>query len=157
MKPRPGFELERAYSTPLAGVDEAGCGPLAGPVVAAAVILDRDRFPRGIDDSKALSEAAREAIHARLLASATVGVGIASVAEIDALNAMTYRTLNNAVYGAGFSTVQADYERYVVRMFETLDALEREVRAGVTTKTLDDVAAAVVARRGARSAPAPSR
>ena len=67
---------------------EAGCGPLAGPVVAAAVILDRRRTPRGIDDSKALSEAARESLHARLLQSAVVGVGVASVEEIDALKAL---------------------------------------------------------------------
>ena len=52
---RPCFKLEREYPTPLAGVDEAGCAPLAGPVVAAAVILDRDKFPRGIDDSKKLT------------------------------------------------------------------------------------------------------
>ena len=53
---RPCFKLEAArFRHPLAGVDEAGCGPLAGPVVAAAVVLDRDRFPRGIDNSKKLA------------------------------------------------------------------------------------------------------
>jgi putative glutathione S-transferase len=57
-------------------------------------------------------------------------------AEIDALNAMTYRTLNNAVYAAGFSTVQDDYERYVVRMFETLDALD--ARLGESRYLLGD-------------------
>ena len=46
---RPCFKLELPFPTPLAGVDEAGCAPLAGPVVAAAVILNRDHFPRGID------------------------------------------------------------------------------------------------------------
>ncbi len=51
---RPCFKLEKIHPDPVAGVDEAGCAPLAGPVVAAAVVLDRDRFPRGIDDSKAL-------------------------------------------------------------------------------------------------------
>ncbi len=63
---RPCFKLEKIHPTPLAGVDEAGCAPLAGPVVAAAVVLDREKFPRGIDDSKALPAPVREAICARL-------------------------------------------------------------------------------------------
>lgn len=90
---RPCFKLERIHPTPVAGVDEAGCAPLAGPVVAAAVILDRERFPRGIDDSKALPEAVREAIHARLRKVAIIGVGIASVEEIDSLNIFWARML----------------------------------------------------------------
>ena len=50
MPRRCSFKLEIGFPQPLAGVDEAGCAPLAGPVVAAACILDRDKFPRGIDD-----------------------------------------------------------------------------------------------------------
>ena len=65
-----------------AGVDEAGRGPLAGPVVAAAVILDPARLPRGIDDSKALSAPRREALYAELRQVAEIGIGAASVAEI---------------------------------------------------------------------------
>ena len=68
---------------PVAGVDEAGRGPWAGPVVAAAVILDPSDIPDGIDDSKALKPEAREAVCARIEASARVGVGIADVARID--------------------------------------------------------------------------
>ena len=64
--PRPCFKLEIGFPEPLAGVDEAGCAPLAGPVVAAAVILDRDKFPRGIDDSKNLDLKTREALYKRL-------------------------------------------------------------------------------------------
>src|SRR3546814_2701016 len=67
--------------------------PLAGPVVAAAVILDRKRFPRGIDDSKALPAPVREAICARLYKTARIGVGIASVEEIDRLNIYWARML----------------------------------------------------------------
>ena len=78
---------------PLAGVDEAGCAPLAGPVVAAAVILDRDKFPRGIDDSKKLDLDTREAIFGRLLKVAIIGVGIASVQEIEQLNIYWARML----------------------------------------------------------------
>lgn len=90
---RPCFKLEKIHPDPIAGVDEAGCAPLAGPVVAAAVVLDRNRFPRGIDDSKALPAATREAICARLYKVAVIGVGIASVEEIDALNIYWARML----------------------------------------------------------------
>ena len=91
--PRPCFKLEKPHPLPLAGVDEAGCAPLAGPVVAAAVILDRKRFPRGIDDSKALPRKAREAICAKLRQVAVVGVGMASVEEIDEVNIFWARML----------------------------------------------------------------
>ena len=90
---RPCFKLEKIHPDPVAGVDEAGCAPLAGPVVAAAVVLDRNRFPRGIDDSKALPAKAREAICARLYDVAKVGVGIATVEEIDSLNIYWARML----------------------------------------------------------------
>ena len=101
---RPCFKIERDYPEPLAGVDEAGCAPLAGPVVAAAVVLDRVRFPRGIDDSKALPAREREAICARLYKVAKVGVGIASVEEIDSLNIYWARMLamTRAVEALGF-------------------------------------------------------
>jgi ribonuclease HII len=90
---RPCFKLEKVHPDPVAGVDEAGCAPLAGPVVAAAVILDRDHFPRGIDDSKALKAEAREAICRRLYKVAVIGVGMASVEEIDRLNIFWARML----------------------------------------------------------------
>ena len=71
---------------PIAGVDEAGRGPLAGPVIAAAVILDRKRIPKGLNDSKQMSEAAREDAFARILDCAAVGIGEATVDEIDLVN-----------------------------------------------------------------------
>ena len=100
----PCFKIEKAHPEPLAGVDEAGCAPLAGPDVAAAVVLDRVRFPRGIDDSKALPAKVREAICARLYKVARVGVGIASVEEIDELNIYWARMLamTRAVDALGF-------------------------------------------------------
>lgn len=70
----------------IAGVDEAGCGPLAGPVTAAAVVLNRDDIPAGLNDSKKLTRARREALFAALLARADVAIAHASVAEIDRLN-----------------------------------------------------------------------
>lgn len=72
--------------TPVAGVDEAGRGPLAGPVVAAAVILDPACIPAGLDDSKVLSAKRRDVLCATLFEVAQVGVGIASVEEIDEIN-----------------------------------------------------------------------
>lgn len=83
----PTFELETATlrlgGGPIAGVDEAGRGPWAGPVVAAAVILDPASIPPGIRDSKAMSEEDREILFARIQASSQVGVGIASADRID--------------------------------------------------------------------------
>ena len=81
-----GFQWESRYAGTIAGVDEAGRGPWAGPVVAAAVILDRARCPTGLDDSKKLSEAARERLHGELVGCAVYGVGQATVGEIDGIN-----------------------------------------------------------------------
>ena len=82
----PGLKHEKLCLAPVAGVDEAGRGPLAGPVVAAAVILPAKGVPRGINDSKKLSPAERERLCGRLKDCAIVGVGIVEPDEIDALN-----------------------------------------------------------------------
>jgi ribonuclease HII len=82
----PCFTIEKEHTGPIVGVDEAGRGPLAGPVVAAAVILNRRRVPKGIDDSKKLCERRRADLCGEIRLVAQVGVGIASVAEIDELN-----------------------------------------------------------------------
>jgi ribonuclease HII len=72
---------------PVCGVDEAGRGPWAGPVSAAAVILNHEDLPAGIDDSKALTAAKREALEIEIKARAIAwGVGFASVDEIAELN-----------------------------------------------------------------------
>ena len=85
----PHFRLERAFIGIVAGIDEVGRGPLAGPVVAAAVILPR-RLPRAVsrdvDDSKKLSIADRERLDIEIRCCAMVGVGEASVEEIDSIN-----------------------------------------------------------------------
>ena len=71
----------------VAGVDEAGRGPLAGPVVAAAVILNRKKVPKGLNDSKQLPPERRDELYAHIMFSAlAVGVGEASVDEIDLIN-----------------------------------------------------------------------
>lgn len=84
----PTFELEAAELAlaggPIVGIDEAGRGPWAGPVVAAAVVLDPDRIPQGINDSKALDADERERLYDRITATAVaVGVGIGEVDRIE--------------------------------------------------------------------------
>ena len=79
--------LLKTMTGPICGVDEVGRGPLAGPVVAAAVILDRAKIPKGLNDSKQLSEEGREALFPRIMEMAVaVGIGEASVEEIDLVN-----------------------------------------------------------------------
>ncbi len=82
----PGLKHERACLPPVAGVDEAGRGPLAGPVVACALVLPARGVPRGIDDSKKLSAAERARLYARLTDCAALGVGVVEPGEIDTLN-----------------------------------------------------------------------
>jgi ribonuclease HII len=82
----PGLKHEKLNIAPVAGVDEAGRGPLAGPVVAAAVILPAKGVPRGLNDSKQVAASERERLCARLKDCAAVGVGIVEADEIDALN-----------------------------------------------------------------------
>ena len=82
----PDFSLEIAGPAPVCGIDEVGRGPWAGPVVAAAVILDPAAIPEGLDDSKRLTGARRGELAIVLHASAAVGIGMASVAEIETMN-----------------------------------------------------------------------
>ena len=79
-------DLRRNGFARIAGVDEAGRGPLAGPVVAAAVVLPRDHVPAGIQDSKKLTAKTRTVILQDLENVADIGVGIATVEEIDEIN-----------------------------------------------------------------------
>src|SRR6478609_5584694 len=86
-KMRPTFSRERAAMKrgvfPVAGCDEAGRGPLAGPVVAAAVILDPKRIPRGLNDSKKLNAETRAALYEKICSTAQVAVAIAPPARIE--------------------------------------------------------------------------
>jgi ribonuclease HII len=83
----PDFTIElaamRKGTRLVCGIDEAGRGPWAGPVVAAAVVLDPDCIPPGLNDSKKLTEAEREALFGPIISSARVGIGIADVGRID--------------------------------------------------------------------------
>ncbi len=83
----------------ICGIDEAGRGPWAGPVVAAAVILPKRGRPKGLADSKQLTPEARTALHAALQECAIIGVGLATVEEIEALNILhaTHLAMRRAV------------------------------------------------------------
>lgn len=83
---RPSFEIEDSIPGVIAGIDEAGRGPLAGPVVAAAVVLDPATMPEGLRDSKTLTEKRRTELATALWKTSAIGVGVASVDEIDAQN-----------------------------------------------------------------------
>ncbi|MBQ2261625.1 MAG: ribonuclease HII [Loktanella sp.] len=87
---QPDFSFEESATARgmirIAGVDEVGRGPLAGPVVAAAVVLDATRIPKGLNDSKKLSLARRDALFDQIMASADVCIAQASVEEIDSHN-----------------------------------------------------------------------
>ncbi len=98
------YAFERSLGAPgrlICGIDEVGRGPLAGPVLAVAVILDEQRIPAGLDDSKALTARRRDALHGELTGCCDWAVGIASVEEIDAINILqaTMLAMSRAVDG----------------------------------------------------------
>ncbi|MEO0939412.1 MAG: ribonuclease HII [Pseudomonadota bacterium] len=82
----PDFSFEAQIGGRVAGVDEVGRGPLAGPVLAAAVVLDAANISEGLDDSKKLTARRREALSAELQEVAEIAIGLATVEEIDAHN-----------------------------------------------------------------------
>ncbi|MEE8393532.1 MAG: ribonuclease HII [Rhodospirillales bacterium] len=144
----PDFELEDQAGGIIAGVDEAGRGPWAGPVVAGAVILDRAALPeiliRGLDDSKKLSAKRRAELFHALKGHAKIGVGIAEVAEIDALNILqaTMLAMTRAVGDLGVrpSLVLVDGNRE-----PALDCPVRTVIGG-DGKSMSIAAASIVAK-----------
>lgn len=106
----PDFQLEMACPGPVCGVDEAGRGPWAGPVCAAAVILDPATAPAGLNDSKKLSHLKREALEIEIKTRAVAWcVGWASVEEIGALNILqaTGLAMRRAVEGLAVAPVFA--------------------------------------------------
>lgn len=101
MKTAPDFEFEIASPQPVCGIDEVGRGPWAGPVTAAAVILDPSNIPAGLNDSKKLTAARREALFTEIMATATVSIASASVQEIDQINILqaTFLAMRRAIEG----------------------------------------------------------
>lgn len=82
----PSYKFDQVYETPIIGVDEVGRGPLAGPVISAAIVLNKEKIPEGINDSKKLSKKKREVINEELISQHSFAIGIASVEEIDKIN-----------------------------------------------------------------------
>jgi ribonuclease HII len=109
---RATFELEASEvmlgNGPVAGIDEAGRGPWAGPVVAAAVVLDPKNIPAGIADSKALDADQRAVLYDKIIASSCYGVGIADVTRIDRDNILnaTMWAMSEALADLGRKTAQ---------------------------------------------------
>lgn len=107
VKYTPDFSFEllacEEHGGSVAGVDEAGRGPLAGPVVAGAVILEADRVPDGLNDSKALSAGRRDDLFALIVENCVWGVGIVEPPEIDEINILqaTMKAMQLAVADLG--------------------------------------------------------
>jgi len=144
----PDFALEHAAGGVVAGIDEAGRGPWAGPVVAGAVILDPRELPddlrHGLDDSKALRPAARERLFARLPACARIGIGRAEVEEIDTLNILQATMLAMA-RAAGALGVVPDLALVDGNRVPELPCPARAVVKG-DAKSLSVAAASIVAK-----------
>ena len=143
------FELEAVeleiHGGPVAGVDEAGRGPLAGPVVAAAVVLDPRNIPDGIADSKVLEAEVRRTLYQQILATARVGVGVAGVDRIDAEN-----ILNASLWAMADAVAQLPCRPRLVlvdgnKVPPRLDCASRAIVRG-DAKCLSIAAASIVAK-----------
>jgi ribonuclease HII len=138
----PDFDL--GFPGPVAGVDEVGRGPLAGPVVAAAVILPAGFDPAGIDDSKKLSPAARERAAARITGAAAVGIAIVEAGEIDRLN-IHGATLLAMARAVAALTVRPGHVLVDGKFLPALDYRATAVIGG-DAKSLSIAAASIVAK-----------
>ncbi|MCB2093129.1 MAG: ribonuclease HII [Rhodobacteraceae bacterium] len=149
MPDRPDFSLEAAAiacGCPLvAGVDEVGRGPLCGPVLAAAVRLDPDRIPEGLNDSKKLSAPRRAELFESIMASADVSHGQASVAEIDRLNILraSHLAMSRAVDGLAVTPDHALIDGNMIPRDFTYSA-EAVVRGDA--RSLSIAAASIIAK-----------
>jgi ribonuclease HII len=143
------FELEAVeleiHGGPIAGVDEAGRGPLAGPVVAAAVVLDPANIPDGIADSKTLEADVRRSLYQAILETAQVGIGIAGVDRIDSDN-----ILNASLWAMADAVAQLGRRPRLVlvdgnKVPPQLDCASRAIVRG-DAKCLSIAAASIVAK-----------
>ena len=139
-------EAREAGRTQIAGVDEAGRGPLAGPVVAAAVILPEDFDLSGIRDSKALTPAQREKSYDRIVKEAlAVGVGIVDTETIDKINILqaTYEAMRAALrdMGAAFDFVLVDGNQLIPKL-----AVDQKAVVEGDSKSASIAAASIVAK-----------
>ncbi|MFY0619853.1 ribonuclease HII [Shimia sp.] len=146
---KPDFSLEEAAFgrgvTFVAGVDEVGRGPLAGPVTAAAVVLDPANVPEGLNDSKKLTAKRREALTAELLQVADVCIAHASVAEIDEHNILraSHIAMERAVAGLTHRVEHLLIDGNLIPMGLTIPA-EAVIKGDA--KSLSIAAASIVAK-----------
>ena len=103
--PQKLIAFENNFSLPIAGIDEVGRGPLAGPVIAAAVILDRKNIPKGINDSKKIPKAKRILLAEKIKESSIYAYGAASEIEIDEINILQASLLAMKRASDGLSVV----------------------------------------------------
>jgi ribonuclease HII len=146
---RATFELEalelEIHGGPVAGVDEAGRGPLAGPVVAAAVVLDPHNIPDGIADSKVLEAGVRKELYRAILETSRVGIGMADVGRID-----TENILNAALWAMADAVSQLSCKPRLVlvdgnKVPPMLECQSRAIVRG-DAKCLSIAAASIVAK-----------
>lgn len=148
-KTTPDYSFEEAATrrgyTRIVGVDEVGRGPLAGPVVAAAVWLDPARIPLGLNDSKALTAKRREVLYDEILAVADVSIASCTVEEIDEINILqaSLRAMERAV--AGLSR-KADYILVDGNKLPPAFGLDAEAIVKGDARSLSISAASIVAK-----------
>ncbi len=137
-----GFRLSGGL---VAGIDEVGRGPLAGPVVVAAVILDRDAIPEGLNDSKKLSEKKRDALFDEICRSAHVSIASASAALIDRTNirAATLWSMSRALRGLD---VQPSYGLFDGRDVPSDSPVRGEAVVKGDSRSVSIAAASIVAK-----------
>ena len=144
-KVAPDLNFESRFRGYVCGVDEAGRGPLSGPVVACAVILDRTQIPQGLNDSKILSHSVREHLLNAIRQTAMVGIGIAEPEEIDRINVLAatmaamQRAVDNLPVRADAALI--DGNRTPVLPCETLTIVKGD------SKSLSIAAASIVAKQ----------
>ena len=143
----PSLEIENSYYQKgykvIVGIHEAGRGPIAGPVVAAAVIINKNDIPFGINDSKKLSAKKREQLYCHIMQNFTVGIGVTDVERIDSIN-----ILNATKY----SMVQACRNLKIVPNLLLIDGnfsididIEKKSIVKGDTKSISIAAASIVA------------
>jgi len=135
---------KRGYAR-VVGVDEVGRGPLAGPVVAAAVWLNPDDIPEGLNDSKALSAKKREALYAEIMDRADVSIALCTVEEIDEINILqaSLRAMERAVVGL---ETTADYVLVDGNKIPAAFGLNAEAIIKGDAKSVSIAAASIIAK-----------
>lgn len=140
------YEFDKSYNRVIAGVDEAGRGPLAGPVVAAAAVIKKynDRL-ESINDSKKLSEKKREELYDVIMECFDIGVGVVDVETIDRVNILnaTFKAMNSAL-----ASLSEKYELVLVDGNKKIKEYDGEQEAVVKGdgKSLAIAAASIVAK-----------